>query len=58
MNQSGYLAITIVVLAALGILALVLFLLLRKGPKPDRKKCQGCLDVSCPIAAALTEEKQ
>lgn len=58
MNQGGYLALTIGVLVALGVAALVMFLLLRKGPKPDRKKCEGCLDASCPIAAKLMEEEK
>lgn len=58
MSQGGYLAITIVVLVALGVLALGLFLLLKKGPRSDRPKCEGCLDASCPIAHAIMEEKQ
>lgn len=57
MSKEGYLAIAIVILFALGVLALVLYLLLRKGPKVDRKKCEGCLDYSCPIAAAMEEKR-
>ena len=57
MNQGGYLAITIVVLAGLGLLALGLFFLLRGGPKVERPHCKGCQEVGCPLAKAL-EKKQ
>lgn len=57
MNQAGYLAIAISILVALGILAISLFLILRKGPHIDRKKCKGCEDVSCPIVQALEERR-
>lgn len=56
MNQGGYLAITIAVLVGLGLLALGLFLWLRKGPRVERKHCEGCEDFSCPLAKALEEK--
>lgn len=58
MSQGGYLAITISVLVTLGVLAFVMFVLLRRGPKPNRAKCKGCAEASCPIARALLEEEK
>ena len=57
MTQVGYLVVSIATLVALGGLALALYLSLRKGPKPERKKCVGCEDLSCPIAKALEEKE-
>ena len=57
MSKEGYLFIAILVLVALAILSVVLFLLLRKGPKIDRKKCEGCTEVNCPIIMALEEKR-
>ena len=57
MSQGGYLAIVIVTLSLLGALCLGMFLYLRKGPKVERKKCQGCEDFSCPIAKAMEEKR-
>ena len=58
LSTSGYLAITISVLVGLGLLALALFFLLRRGPKVERKRCAGCEDYSCPIAASLKEKEE
>lgn len=57
MSQGGYLAIVIVTLSLLGALCLGMFFYLRKGPKVERKKCQGCEDFSCPIAKAMEEKR-
>ncbi len=58
MSKEGYLAISILVLVALGALALGLFFLLRKGKKVERPHCVGCGEVGCPLAKAKEEEKQ
>ena len=58
MSQGGYLAIVISLLVGLGVLAFVLFVFLRKGPKPNRPKCEGCRELSCPIVRALCEEEK
>ena len=58
MSQGGYLAITISVLVGLAILAFVMFVALRRGPKPSRAKCKGCAEASCPIARAMMEEEK
>lgn len=55
MSQTVYLVIAIAVLVGLGLLALSLFLLLRRD-KVSRKKCQGCDDMTCPLAKALEEK--
>ena len=55
MSQTAYLIIAIVVLVGLGLLALSLFLMLRRD-KVSRKKCQGCDDMTCPLAKALEEK--
>lgn len=57
MNKTVYLIIAIATLVALGILAISLFLLLRKGPKVERAKCAECADLSCPLARALEEKR-
>ncbi|MBO5529579.1 MAG: hypothetical protein J6A47_09785 [Bacilli bacterium] len=57
MSQGAYLAIVIAVLIGLGVLALGLFLLLRRGPKIEREKCQGCEQFDCPLAKALEEKR-
>lgn len=59
MTQSTYLLIAILVLAGLAILALVCFLYLYKGRKKEgAKKCAGCTDTECPIAAKLAEKEE
>ena len=57
LSSGGYLAIAIAVLVGLGALAVVLFLLLRHGPKVERKKCALCQDYSCPIAMSLNHKE-
>ena len=57
MSREGYLAISIAVLALLGALAVVLFLALRKGPKPERRHCEGCAEAYCPIAQRNHKEE-
>jgi len=57
MSQGGYLAIAISILAVLGVLALLMFLYLRKGPRVERKKCADCADLTCPVAKALEEKR-
>ena len=57
MSREGYLALSIVVLVALGVLALGLFLLLRHGPKVERPHCAGCTEAQCPLAKAKQEER-
>lgn len=57
LSQAGYLGIAIGVLIGLLVLAFALFLLLRKGPKVERKKCAGCVDALCPIAASLKNKE-
>ncbi len=59
MSQTGYLIIAILVLVALGLLALGGFLYLRKGSKnSNRKACEGCMDTECPLAAKLREKEE
>ena len=55
MSREMYLLIAILVLVALGALALGLFLLLRRGPKVEHKKCAGCDDLTCPLARKREE---
>ena len=57
MTQTSYLILTIAVLCALGALALLLFFLLRRGPKTPRPKCASCQDLSCPLAKAMEEKR-
>ena len=57
LSQGNYLGIAIATLAGLGILAIVLFLLLRKGGKMPRRKCQGCGDTTCPIAISMASKE-
>lgn len=58
MSQTGYLIITILVLVALGILALSGFFILRLGEKgKDKKRCKGCQDEECPLAIKLRERE-
>ena len=58
LSSGGYLGIAIAVLVGLGVLAIVLYLLLRSGPKTKRKRCEGCADLACPIALSLNERKE
>ena len=57
MNQAGYLTVSIFVLVGLAALALTLYLVLRKGPKSERKHCAECADMTCPLAKALEEKR-
>ena len=59
MTQTGYLIVTIAVLAGLAVLALVCFLYLYKGRKKTaQKECAACSNNECPLAAKLNARKE